>query len=81
MNPNERPIDERMTSLQAARIESAVAHQQHAHDVLNEVVVEQAKVIDALQRRVKKLEATLADLQHQIPGEPRDLMAEKPPHY
>ena len=64
-----------------AKLQTDLAHQQHAFDALNQVVIEQAKLLDALQRRVKRLEVALQDLQHQVPGEARDIVAEKPPHY
>lgn len=78
---NSSPSDESLTSTRVSQLESTVAHQQHAYDGLNEVVIEQAKIIESLQRRVQKLESILEDLRHQDPGEARDFLAEKPPHY
>ena len=68
-------------SIQIANLETAIAHQQHAYDGLNQVVVEQAKTIAALQRKIAKLESSMGDLRSQLPGEERDLVDEKPPHY
>ncbi len=67
--------------MQIANLETAVAHQQHAYDGLNQVVVEQAKAIELLQRKLAKLESTIGELRSQLPGEERDLVDEKPPHY
>lgn len=62
-------------------LESALAHQQHAFDGLNQVVIEQMKTIEGLQRRLQKIESDLENVQQQVPGESRDLLSEKPPHY
>lgn len=67
--------------MQIANLETAVAHQQHAYDGLNQVVVEQAKAIELLRRKLAKLESTIGELRSQLPGEERDLVDEKPPHY
>jgi len=75
---NDRSQD---VSIRIANLETAVAHQQHAHDGLNQVVVEQAKTIELLQRKVAKLESLLGELRSQLPGEERDMVDEKPPHY
>ena len=75
---NDRSQD---VSMQIANLETAVAHQQHAYDGLNQVVVEQAKAIELLQRKLAKLESTIGELRSQLPGEERDLVDEKPPHY
>lgn len=75
---NDRSQD---VSTRIANLETAVAHQQHAYDGLNQVVVEQAKTIESLQRKIAKLESMLGDLRSQLPGEQRDLVDEKPPHY
>lgn len=64
-----------------AQLESMLAHQQHALDAINEVVIEQNKTIDLLRRRMKRLESSVEAVQSQLPGEERDPLAEKPPHY
>ena len=64
-----------------AQLESMLAHQQHAFDALNGVVIEQAKTIGDLQRRLRQLDSTIQDVRDHLPDEPRDPLAEKPPHY
>ena len=67
----------------AARVtelESALAHHQRLCEQLNQVVTEQAGIIDDLQRRVALLENAMKEVQHQLP-EDREIAEEKPPHY
>ena len=67
----------------AARVtelESALAHHQRLCEQLNQVVTEQAGIIDDLQRRVALLENTVKEVQYQLP-EDREIAEEKPPHY
>lgn len=71
----------RSDSARIADLETALAHQQHAYDGLNQVVIAQANIIDALQQQVKKLELSFTNIQSLLPGEDRNLAAEKPPHY
>lgn len=76
MSDSKRSVNDRIADL-----ESALAHQQHAFDSLNEVVIEQANTIDLLQRRAKNLEGVLDELRQSVPGEGDRLVDEKPPHY
>ena len=64
-----------------AHLESMLAHQQHAYDALNAVVIEQAKTIEKLAGRLERLASSVTDLSSQLPSEPRDPLSEKPPHY
>ena len=61
-------------------LESALAHHQREYDELNEVVIEQARSIELLSRRLQKLEAALEDVRQHLPDE-RDAEEERPPHY
>ena len=69
------------TDRRIAQLESTLAHLQYTYDALNGVVIEQAKTIELLQRRLQQLESSLEDVREQLPSEPRDPLAEKPPHY
>jgi uncharacterized coiled-coil protein SlyX len=65
--------------LSIQRLEAAIAHQQRDYEALNEVVVEQAKQLVALQRQVLQLETTLRAISEQLQS--GDWQDEKPPHY
>ena len=72
MNPNAaKRIDD---------LEAAIAHQQREYELLNQVVIEQADLIDKLKRRVDAMEASLKSVESRLP-EDVDLVDEKPPHY
>lgn len=62
-------------------LESALAHHQRDYEQLNQVVVEQASVIDKLQRHIVHLETVLKNVMAQLPSEQRGPEEEKPPHY
>ena len=62
-------------------MEAAIAHHQRDYDQLNQVVIEQAKQIIQLQRRVERLELHCKQLDERLPDEDRDLLDDKPPHY
>lgn len=67
----------------AARVtelESALAHQQREYEQLNQVVIDQAKTIDKLERKLVLLDASIQQVQQNY-SEERDLADEKPPHY
>ena len=64
-----------------AELESMLAHQQHAFDALNEVVIEQSKLLEQFHLRLHHIETSLQNVREQMPAEPRDPEAEKPPHY
>ena len=68
------------SSSNAARLthlESAVAHQQHDYDHLNQVVVEQAKLIEQLQRRLRRCEATLKEMVVEMPDRDNNDVADE----
>ncbi len=72
MNPNAaKRIDD---------LEASIAHQQREYELLNQVVIEQADLIDKLKRRVDAMEASLKSVESRLP-EDVDLVDEKPPHY
>ena len=62
-------------------LESALSHHQRDYEQLNQVVVEQASVIEQLQRRIVHLETLLKNVISQLPSEQRGPEDEKPPHY
>ena len=57
-------------------IESKIAHQEHAHEQLNEVVYDQQKQIEALRKQLVQLKQRLEDRDNQEPIEDAP-----PPHY
>lgn len=59
------------------QVEVLLSHLQHDVDKLNAVLIEQQAQIDQLLQRVLKAES----LVDQTPEVPRDLAAERPPHY
>lgn len=75
--------DENPITVLEARIhalESALAHQQHEFEQLNEVVIQQGASIDKLARSITLLETTVQDVRQRLP-EDQDASEEKPPHY
>ena len=63
-----------------AELEFQVTHMQRAYDQLNEVVTEQANLMDRMQHRIKSLESLVGELKKST--EPStDPLDEKPPHY
>jgi uncharacterized coiled-coil protein SlyX len=60
-------------------LELSLMHLQNDYDQLNEVVIDQAKRLDQLQRSIAKLTDQVQASKQ--PDEPRDPEAEKPPHY
>lgn len=61
-------------------LESALAHHQREYDLLNQVVIEQAQLVEKLTRRLTQLESTIQTVREQLPDD-RDPAEEKPPHY
>ena len=55
-------------------LELRLMHGERAHEVLNEVVIEQQGQIEALQRDVKRLKQALEGMKEAAPDDP-------PPHY
>jgi SlyX protein len=68
------PLAERVVDL-----ELLVTHLQRDIETLNQVVLDQRKELDALQRLIARLDDRVAQMGEG--DEPRDLVAEKPPHY
>ena len=67
---------ERMTEL-----EIQLAHVQRLYEQLNEVVTEQARRIDLLERRCHQLQTQYKELKERQPESGLDPLDEKPPHY
>ena len=61
-------------------LESTLAHHQREFEQLNQVVIEQTGLLEKLQRRVERVEATLEGLMERLP-DAQDASDEKPPHY
>lgn len=61
-------------------VEAHYTHLEHVVETLNEVVIEQAQRIDALERKLAVLTGQLDTLATQD-SEPRSLEDDKPPHY
>ncbi|WP_162006793.1 SlyX family protein [Roseimaritima sediminicola] len=61
-------------------IEIQLTHQQRFTEQLNEVIAEQYRMIEALERKVVGLETQVRRLRD-TPPEQTDLADEKPPHY
>lgn len=61
-------------------LEIQLAHLQRQYDVLNEVVTQQAALLDRVNQRISKWEQTVDRIKHlsEPAGDPLD---EKPPHY
>jgi SlyX protein len=60
-------------------LEMSIAHLQKDFETLNEVVLDQGKLIDKLSSRIDKLLSQFEASQEE--PEVRDLIDEKPPHY
>lgn len=60
-------------------LELLVTHLQHDLDALNGAMIGQQKQIDALERVIARLDDRVKRLDDE--EEPRDPVAEKPPHY
>lgn len=70
------------SSTQADRIvelEMLVTHLQQDLAILNDIVIDQQKQLDALARQLSKLDERR--LQLEPLADPRDFEAERPPHY
>ena len=63
-----------------AELEFQFAHVQRISDQLNEVVTEQASMIERMQRRIMGLESIIGELK-QAAETTTDPLDEKPPHY
>ncbi|SRR6056297_1036289 len=61
-------------------LEIQLTHQQRITEQLSQVLTEQARQMDSLQRRLHGLENRLKQLRDRS-REERDLLDEKPPHY
>lgn len=60
-------------------LETLLMHLQRDLAALSEVVIDQQKQLDAQGRRLARLDERLVE--PQTPAEPRDVQAERPPHY
>lgn len=79
MNPSDRS-DVKALQTRVIELEELLTHHQHTVSQLDEIVAEQAKRIDDLQKRYGQLDGKLDGLQDQL-VEQRDVEDEKPPHY
>lgn len=70
----------REPSAERVELEMKVAFLEHTVDALNEVILEQANTIEALEGRLTKVEQRLAAPDENEPGEV-DPLSERPPHY
>ena len=61
-------------------LEIQLAHTQRMYEQLNEVVTEQASIIDRLQRTTRKLSDKLENVKNDS-EDVRDPLDERPPHY
>lgn len=66
---------ERLTNL-----EILYTHLEHRNQELNEVLLEATKRIDLLERQLRAMADRHVELEGRL-QEPRDPLAEKPPHY
>lgn len=67
-----------------ADLEIELAHMQRLCDQLNEVVTEQALVLDKAMKQIKKWDNRFNDLKSSLEmshSDERDPLAERPPHY
>ncbi|OUT57733.1 hypothetical protein SV7mr_24220 [Stieleria bergensis] len=67
-----------------ADLEIELAHMQRLCDQLNEVVTEQALVLDKAMKQIKKWDNRFNDLKSSLDmshSDERDPLAERPPHY
>ena len=62
-------------------LESALAHQQHEYDMLNQVVIDQAARLDKLELLLQRTNSQLHDSIHSLHSTKIDPLDEKPPHY
>jgi uncharacterized coiled-coil protein SlyX len=69
-------LAERVTAL-----EELLTHSQHAVDTLSQEMFAQTRRIEAVQQELARLMHKLDTMRDAMPQAPRDLLAEKPPHY
>ncbi len=79
MNSPTTPSDPDDLPAQIVRLEEKLAFQQHAHDELNEVVLQHQTELEQYRREIQSLRKLFQGLQDRGTGE--DLPHEKPPHY
>jgi SlyX protein len=68
-----------MSSLEARvdALETLAAHQERTIEELNQVIADQWKEIEALKRRLARLDDQLRDVEAGLPAPPN----QRPPHY
>lgn len=74
----EGPVAEKSEHERIVEVEMGLTHVQRDFESLNEVMLEQQKTIEALQRTVQRLESRLQSV---TDPEVRDPESERPPHY
>ncbi|MDB4679024.1 SlyX family protein [bacterium] len=62
------------------KLEIQLAHTQRLVEQLNEVITEQGKNLDRINRVIVRFEQKLDDFKYKVEDK-RDLLDEKPPHY
>ena len=62
-------------------LEELLTHSQHAVDTLSQEMFAQTRRIEAVQQELARLMHKLDTMRDAMPQAPRDLLAEKPPHY
>lgn len=67
---------QRVTSL-----EELLAHAQHTIEALSQEMFAQTRRVEAVHQELSRLVHKLDTLRDALPAPPRDLLADKPPHY
>ena len=70
--------ESRSESQRIVDAEIALTHLQHDYEALNEVVLQQQKTIEQLERKIQRLETKV---EASSDPEVRDAESERPPHY
>ncbi len=77
MNNHQKTAEDRITEL-----EMALAHQQRYVEVLNEVIVDQSRQIESVDRKLRTLHEQMDTMRSLVKsGEKTPVEDENPPHY
>ena len=63
------------------KLETQVAHLERFVEQLNEVIIEQNRRLDGLQRTIQEQDAQLSELKRRLPETKGTPEEERPPHY
>ena len=72
---------EKSTEDRVTELEIQLAHAQRLYEQLNEVVTEQSRRLDLIERLCERLQTQYKELKERQPESRFDPVDEKPPHY